>query len=106
MATYDYKPMTPQEFARCLDEHQGMTLGQFSRLTGLDYEELRFEMLQNGTKPIPHFVRVLFALMALPGAASITRQITDAVVIKDERFNSDAKRRYGSGMKSKVEQAD
>lgn len=105
MAGYVYRHMSVQEFARNLDE-TGLTLGQFARLTGLGYDNLKTDMLQGKTVPIPHVVRVLFALMALPGGLSIARQITDAVIDKTSEFDEGAKRRFGSGEEGRNSMAE
>lgn len=101
MADYKYKHMSAAEFARNLDE-TGMTLSQFCRVSGSDYDTVREGMLQARDVPIPHHIRILFALMALPGGLSVARQLTDAVVEKSEEFNTEAKREFGSGREAKA----
>jgi hypothetical protein len=97
MAKYNYRAMTAAEFARNLDE-TGWTLGQFCRQTGYGYQEVREEWLTKQSKPIPHIVRVFFALNALPGGGSISRMITDAVIEKGaDDFDTDSKREFGAG---------
>lgn len=96
MASYKYKHMSAQEFARNLDELD-ITLGQFCRITGMDYDTVRDGMLKSGNVPIPHHIRIIFAMGALPGSWEIARMMTDSVVEKASDFNADAKSRYGSG---------
>lgn len=97
-----YNAMEPPEFARNLDGTE-WTFGQFCRISGMDYDELKMDMLVNRTKNIPHFVRVLFAVYNVPGVSDMIRQVSDSVITKAGGFNKEAKKRYGYGQDAKEE---
>lgn len=100
MAKYNYKPMSRQEFARNLDD-LNITLGQFCRLIGVSYDTVKDEWLaDNEATPIPHWVRHVFVLTALPGGLQLMRQMTDAVIERAESYVPE-KAAYGHGKEAR-----
>jgi hypothetical protein len=74
---YAYDHMNAQQFSQALD-HLDLTTRQFARLSGAKEDNVLKWL--DGTLDIPHWARVLCAVLELPGAVECAKSVTDMVV--------------------------
>jgi hypothetical protein len=78
---YDYAPMSVAEFRDAMNV-LGLSVRSLERISGAKGDTI--DRWLKGDLDVPHHIRVLLALLALPGALERAKQVTTAA-IEDNR---------------------